>query len=87
MYLNALVALADLYQKRALLEDGLSLCQRAIDYSPTFEAAYILSMQMYHRLGDRPSVIRTYQTCLDALQKLSIDPSSETLILYNNLIS
>jgi LuxR family maltose regulon positive regulatory protein len=87
MYLNALVALADLYQKRALLEEGLSLCRRAIDYRPTFEAAYTLSMQIYHRLGDRPSIIRMYQACLDALQKLSMDPSNETLTLYQTLIS
>jgi LuxR family maltose regulon positive regulatory protein len=86
-YLAALYSLAELLQKQARTEQALSACQRAIDYDPAFEAVYVLSMQLYHRMGDRASVIRTYQACRDALQRLiGLPPSKETEQLYRRLI-
>lgn len=88
MYLSALLTLAGLYQQQAFLDDALAMCQRAVECEPTYEAAYRLSMQIYHRLGDRSAIIRTYQACIDALkQHLSMPPSKETEDLYRKLIS
>jgi DNA-binding SARP family transcriptional activator len=87
-YLSALLTLAELFQKQALPERALAACQRALDYDPTFESAYSLSMQIYHRMGDRASIIRTYQACQDVLQRqLGFPPSNDTEQLYRRLIA
>lgn len=88
MYLAALLALAELYQKQAQLDEALAMCQRAVEYKPVHEASYRLMMQIYHRMQDRAAVMRTYQACADALRKsLHLPPSPETEALYRKLIS
>jgi two-component SAPR family response regulator len=87
-YLSALLILAELFQKQAQPERALATCQRALDYDFTFEAAYSLSMQIYHRMGDRASVMRTYQVCEETMQnRLGLPPSRETEELYHRLIA
>jgi two-component SAPR family response regulator len=87
-YLSALVILAELFQKQAQPERALAACQRAIDYDLTFESAYSVSMQVYHRMGDRASIIRTYQVCEETMQRqLGLPPSRETEELYHRLIA
>ncbi|MFN8414209.1 MAG: tetratricopeptide repeat protein [Anaerolineales bacterium] len=88
IYLNALLSLAELYQKQAMLEEALVMCQRAVECDSGLEAAYRLSMQIYHRLRDRQAVMRTYQACVEALkQNFDLSPSKETKNLYHKLIS
>ena len=87
-YLLALLTLAELFQKQAQPEQALVTCQRALGYDPAFESAYSLSMQIYHRMGDRASIIRTYQACQDALQRqFGFPPSNDTEQLYRRLIA
>lgn len=87
-YLAALYTLAELLQKQAQPEQALAVCQRLLEYDPIFEAAYSLSMQIYHSLGDRASVIRTYQACGEALKRqIGFPPSKETEQLYSRLIT
>jgi two-component SAPR family response regulator len=88
IYLSALLTLAELLQKQARQEEALTTCQRALDYDLTFESACGLSMQIYHRAGDRTSIIRTYQAYKEALQRqLDMSPSKETEELYRRLIA
>ena len=87
-YLSALLSLAELFQKHAQPKRALAACQRALDYDPTFESAYSLSMQIYHRMCDRASVIRIYQACQETMQRqLGLPPSKETKELYHRLIA
>ncbi len=87
-YLSTLLNLAELFQKQAQPEKALAACQRALDYDPTFESAYSLSMQVYHRMSDRASIIRTYQVCEETMQRqLGLPPSKETEELYHRLIA
>ena len=87
-YLSALLILAELFQKQAQPEKALAACQRALDYDFTFESAYSLSMQVYHRMGDRASIIRTYQAFEETMQRqLGLPPSKETEELYHRLIA
>lgn len=87
-YLSALLCLAELFQKQAQPENALVMCQRAMDYDPAFESAYSLSMQVYHRMGDRASIIRMYQVCEETMQRqLGLAPSKETEELYQRLIA
>lgn len=85
-YLSALLSLADLLQKKGRFEEALLACQRAVEYDPTWESAYSLSMQIHYRRGDRASIVKTYQACSEALQKsLGLPPSDETEALYRRL--
>jgi two-component SAPR family response regulator len=86
IYLSALLSLADLFLQRSNTEKSLAVAQRAIGYDLTYEPAYRKIMQIYHRMGDRAAVLRTYQACQDAMQKqLDMPPSIETEELYRNL--
>jgi len=86
VYLSALLSLADLYLQQSNTEKSLAICQRAIAYEPTYEPAYRKIMQIYHRLGDRAAILRTYQACQDILEKqLDMPPSMETEELYRTL--
>ncbi len=86
VYLSALVSLADLLFRRSRPEKALAVCQRAIEYEPTHEAAYRLSMEIYHRLGNRGAVSRMYQACQEAMEKrLGMPPSDETIELHRTL--
>ena len=83
IYLSALLTLAELIPETGPAGEGACRLSTCLDYDPAFEAAYPLSMQIYHRLGDRTSIIRTYQACQDALQRqLGMPPSKETEQLY-----
>lgn len=87
-YLATLLILAELFQKHAQPEQAIAACQRALEYDLTFESAYALSMQAYHRMGDRASIIRTYQACEETMQRqLGLLPSKETEELYHRLIA
>ena len=85
-HLNALAALGNLYQANAEFENALAVCQRAIQFDPAFEAAYQISMQVYHRLGDLVSIKRMHQICVDAMQqRFGMLPSPEVEELYRRL--
>jgi DNA-binding SARP family transcriptional activator len=87
-YLAALLTLADLLQKQAQTERALAICQRVLDHDPASEAAYSLSMQIYHRINDRAAIIRAYQTCQEALLRhIGLPPSKETEQLYRRLVA
>ncbi|MEK6751004.1 MAG: tetratricopeptide repeat protein [Chloroflexota bacterium] len=88
MYLSALAALGNLYQTMAQFEKALEICQSAISYDPSFESAYQIMMQVYHRLGDQTSVRKKYQACVEAMQRqFGMPPSAETEELYRRLTS
>lgn len=87
-YLAALLTLADLLHRQAQAERALAVCQRVLEHDPASEAAYSLSMQIYHRINDRAGIIRTYQTCQEALLRhIGFPPSNETEQLYRRLIT
>ncbi|MBK9601802.1 MAG: hypothetical protein IPO36_08155 [Anaerolineales bacterium] len=87
VYLSTLITLGELLYKQAQWERALAVCQRVLDYEITFEAAYTLLMQIYHRMGDRPAIMRTYQTCEEVMRReLGLPPSKETQDLYKRLI-
>jgi two-component SAPR family response regulator len=86
IYLSALLSLADLYLQQSHTEKSLMVSQRAVAHESTYEPAYRKIMQIYHRMGDRAAVQRTYQACQDAVQKqLDMPLSIETEELYRSL--
>ena len=87
-YMAAVQNLAEIYQKESLTTKLIDLCQRALGLDKTAEVLYRLLMQAYARLGDKASVVRTYQMCEKNLEeRLQVPPSAETKELYEQLIT
>ena len=86
LYLWAAHSLAAAYQREGQAPKALEVCQKAVAAEPTFEAAYRLMMEIYHRLGDRGSVAHVYRSCETAMKTtFGLPPSEETQELYRRL--
>jgi len=87
-FLSASLQLAELYFKDGQNPKALQVCQRALEYDATHEATHRLMMMIFHRMGDRSSIIHIYQTCEEAMQRaFDLPPSDDTRELYHKLIS
>jgi LuxR family maltose regulon positive regulatory protein len=85
-YISAALALAELYQKDGQSPKAIEMCQRALARDKTAEPLYRLLMEIYHKAGDRPSVIHVYHLCETAMKDtFQMPPSSETRELYGRL--
>ncbi len=67
-FLSGSLSLAVLYYQGGQIPKALSTCQRALEFDDTSEAIYRLMMQIYFRMGDKASIVHTYQTCEKTLR-------------------
>jgi LuxR family maltose regulon positive regulatory protein len=87
-FLSASLVLAELYYQDGQIPKALNICRRALEYDETAEAIYRLMMQVFFRMGDRASIVNTYQTCEKTMQRIfDLPPSAETKNLYRELIA
>lgn len=87
-FVSAGLALADLHLREGEAPAALQICQRVLKQDSTSEAAYRLKMRIHSRLGDKASVLRTYQDCKGQMQAVfGQPPSKETENLYLELKS
>jgi LuxR family maltose regulon positive regulatory protein len=86
LYANALEELAYRYLNTNQLDRCLSICQLALQRDRFHEAIYQIEMRAYAAMGDRSAVAREYQACKTALHELGIPPSTETELIYRDLI-
>lgn len=87
-YLSASLSLAELYYQGGQISKALNICQHALEYDETAEAIYRLMMQVYFRMGDRASIVHTYQACEQTMHRIfDLPPSAETKNLYRELIA
>ena len=64
----------------------LETCQAILSHDRCWEEAYRLMMLAYNQLGNQPSVLRTYQKCVETLKsELDIQPSQATLSLFKSI--
>jgi len=88
LFLNAADHYCDLCLRENNLEEVINTCARILANDNCWERAYRYLMLAYHRLGDRGQIARTYQRCLETLQKeLDVSPAPETEALYKHLTS
>jgi LuxR family maltose regulon positive regulatory protein len=88
VYLQAADHLCELYLQNHNAEQAIQLCERIISEDNCWERAYRHLMGAYDQLGDHGQVARTYQRCVDVLQKeLDISPSPETQASFQALVS
>ncbi len=86
LFLESADRLAELLLQQNKYAEVIDLCQRVLTQDNCWERAYRHLMLAYDRLGDRGQVGRTYQRCIQTLQKeLDLSPSSETKELYEEL--
>lgn len=83
--LSTMTTLADLLLARSPLE-SLRLCQRVLSIDAVWEDAYRVQMRAYQTQGNRPLALRTYQQCVEALQReFNVAPLPETRAVYEEI--
>jgi ATP/maltotriose-dependent transcriptional regulator MalT/two-component SAPR family response regulator len=87
-FLSACVTLAELLYRDGQMTKALQICQLAQQYEATYEAVYRLMMQIYSRMGDKASIVHTYEACERIMNSVfNLPPAQETRTLYHELIS
>jgi DNA-binding SARP family transcriptional activator len=85
--LGTMTTLADLLAEHSPLE-SLRLAQRVLAVDPVWEDAYRALMRAYMAQGNRPLAIRTYQQCVEILDReFGVAPLPETAELYGRIRS
>lgn len=83
-YLNALVTLAQLYERHGDVNQAMQYYQTLLEKDRDREEIYRQVMRLQFKQGDRVAAIRTYRRCAQVLQdELNVpNPSQETEDLY-----
>lgn len=88
LFLTTAERLAQAMVARADWERCLSLCRLILARDNCWEEAYRLSMLAYHKLGNRPAALRTYERCTTTLaSELSLEPMPQTSLLYQQILN
>lgn len=83
--LSLMTTLADLLITRNPLQ-SIHLTQRVLRIDPVWEDAYRTQMQAYLAQGNRPLALRSYQQCVDILQRqFGVEPLPETIAVYQEV--
>lgn len=83
--LGLMTTLADLLVEHTPLE-SIRLAQRVLAIDPVWEAAYRTQMQAYLTQGNRPLALRTYEQCVEILEReFGVEPLPETRSLYERI--
>ena len=86
-FVSAAMELGNYYFRSGKYTQALAIANRALEEDNFNEAAHRFTMQVYSALNDRPAVARQYEKCRKILKKeLNIDPSPQTINLYNSLM-
>jgi two-component SAPR family response regulator len=87
LILGAYITMAEMTLDENPME-SIRLSQNALTIDPCWEDAYRIQMQAYLLKGNRPQAIKTYQTCVDVLDReYGIDPLPETKKLLQQITS
>lgn len=85
---TALEKLTDHYQAASQLEEALGWAERLLELDNWNEPSHRLVMGLLARLGRRSQALAQFESCRQFLrQKLGVEPSAETLQLYQRLLA
>jgi two-component SAPR family response regulator len=77
----------NLYMLAGKYAQALAVANRALEEDNYNEVFHRSAMAAYSALDDRPAVVRQFEKCKRILKKeLDIDPSPQTISLYNSLV-
>lgn len=86
-FISAAVTLINLYIKTGKYIQAVALSNRALEEDTYNEVLHRYAMMAYSALDDRPAVARQFEKCRSVLMnELQIEPSSQTVSLYNSLM-
>ena len=87
MALGTMTTLAGLLAETSPLE-SIRLTQRVLAVDSVWEDAYRAQMRAYQAQGNRPLALRTYQQCVEILDReFGVAPLPETVELHERIIS
>ena len=87
LYLNALIALAQVHTTQGNFERALGYAQQALAVDPLRENVHRLLMQLYALMGQREKALAQYEECVLLLEReLGLDPLPETVELYRAIL-
>ncbi len=88
MYLMLLDKLVQFCEAHRNYETGLTYAAEILRHDQAYERAHRQMMRLYFLIGDRTQALRQYKRCVVALRnELDIDPSEETMQLYEKIRS
>ncbi len=87
-YLDALFALAGIYERRGEFDRALAHYQTLLDKDRDREEVYLALMRLQYQTGNRVAAVKTYQRWLQVLrEELNIpEPSREIRELYERIV-
>ena len=87
-FLFTLLTLADLLKNNNQVHEALAIYQQAIEYEPTFEAAYLASLKIYIQLDNRMGELKLYESYKEMMEhELDLPPSPEVEALHKRLMN
>jgi DNA-binding SARP family transcriptional activator len=88
LYLEALERLARQHEGSRRWPEAIRCAERLVAQDPLREESHRLLMQLCRASGDRARAVRAYHVCATALEReLGIEPSPETLAVYESLVT
>lgn len=88
VYFQVLTRLIAQRQEESDMSAALDYAQRLLQHDPLREATYRELMRLNAELGDRASLVRTFDTCRGVLaDELGVEPARETITLYRRLLA
>ncbi len=88
LYIDAMLALADLDLAEADAAAALLRCKPLLAVDPCLESAHRMAMRAYAAQSNRADVARQYELCCEALlDEFGISPSPKTEALYDQLMA
>lgn len=87
-FMAAAHELGNLYMRAGKYSQALAIANRALEEDNYNEVFHRSAMVAYSALEDRPAVVRQFEKCRRILKnELNIDPSPQTISLYNSLVN
>jgi DNA-binding SARP family transcriptional activator len=84
---RAVLTLAEQYLSMGKPDSSIKILEQLLHIDPGLETACRLAMRSYAEKADRSGIERIYQRCCQALaSNLEVDPSEETISLYQSLM-
>ncbi|MEZ4613549.1 MAG: BTAD domain-containing putative transcriptional regulator [Caldilineaceae bacterium] len=88
VFIDLGLQLASLSLESDQASDALTYCERVLAEDSTLEEAHRLAMRVHAAMGNRNEIANQYARCCAALlDEIGVDPSPQTVSLYERLMS